>query len=66
MAEQHRKCFEAGILETASVTDPEIIHTHRVDECVLVDAQRVFSGKAVFLPHPDVTLREFFNTQRLT
>ena len=61
--ENIRRKFEASLLRAASVPDPEIIYVRRADEIVHLTAPpSIFSNKRVFLPHPDVTLEEFFST----
>ena len=53
-----RRKFESHVLRTAGLS-PHIFYARRVDECVVIDG-RILWNTAI-LPHPDVSLKEFFN-----
>ena len=57
-----RRKFKANLLRSASIPDPKIFYARRENECICIEGHNPFSHKFVILPHPDVTLKEFFSS----
>lgn len=54
-----RRKFEAGIIRSAFTPNPKIFYVRSPGECVITGVPFMHS---VFLPHPDITLKEFFSS----